>query len=54
MPINDGFRLVRESGVDKTLISTIRGSSGKWFGTINVSFTYGSISGSNDIELYQR
>lgn len=53
-PINDGFKLGRESGVDETSISTIGGSSGKWFGTINVSFTYGSISGSNDIELYQR
>lgn len=53
-PINDGFRLGRESGVDETSIFTIGGSSGKWFGTINVSFTYGSISGSNDIELYQR
>lgn len=53
-PINDGFRLGRESGVDETSISTINGSSGTWFGTVNISFTYGSISGSNDIEFYQR
>lgn len=53
-PINDGFRLGRESRVDETSISTIGGSSGTWFGTVNISFTYGSISGSNDIEFYQR
>lgn len=53
-PINDGFRLGRESGVDETSISTIGGSSGKWYGTVNISFTYDSISGSNDIEFYQR
>lgn len=53
-PINDGFRLGRKSGVDETSISTLGGSSGTWFGTVNISFTYGSISGSNDIEFYQR
>ena len=54
-PINDGFRLVQESGADETSISTKGGSSGTWYGTVNVSFTTGSgISGSNDIELYQR
>lgn len=51
---NESGNVLNLTGVDETSISTIGGSSGKWFGTINVSFTYGSISGSNDIELYQR
>lgn len=53
-PINDGFRLYTDQGTNEIRLSTIGGPSGTWFGTINISFSYGSIISSNDIELYQR